>query len=180
MRLSGTNRLLLTLFAFAFLAIYQRVFGLSLPVPEKANVLSEHITPQPQARQDAQVVRVVDGDTLQVLVENKKEKVRIIGINTPETVDPRKPVQCFGKEVSDFAKKTLTGQSISLEPDPTQSNRDKYGRLLRYVFLNNGALDFGQYMIANGYAYEYTYDIPYAYQVQYKQAEKQARETGKG
>ncbi len=89
-------------------------------------------------------------------------------------------MQCFGKEASDFAKKTLTGESIVLVSDPTQNNRDKYGRLLRYVFMNNGALDFGEYMIANGYAHEYTYDIPYKYQQQYKQAETQAHETGKG
>lgn len=123
-------------------------------------------------------MRVIDGDTIEVLLDGKKAKVRIIGINTPETVDPRRPVGCFGKEASKFAKQILTGQVIILESDPTQSNVDRYGRLLRYVFVNG--LDFGKKMISDGYAYEYTYDLPYKYQSEYKNAERQARERGLG
>lgn len=125
------------------------------------------------------VVRVVDGDTLAVNINGVAETIRIIGINTPETVDPRKPVECFGKEASDKAKSILEGKKIRLEADPGQGERDKYDRLLKYVFLENGT-DFGKIMIEQGFAYEYTYDIPYKYQAEYKEAEKLARDNKRG
>lgn len=127
----------------------------------------------------ATVVKVIDGDTLEVLIDGKKEKVRVIGINTPETVDPRRPVECFGKESSDKAKSLLSGKSVRLEQDQTQDSIDKYGRLLRYVFLPDGT-DFGLTMIREGYAYEYTYDLPYKFQEEYKKAQEEAESAGKG
>lgn len=126
-----------------------------------------------------QVAKVIDGDTIEVLVNGKKEKVRVIGINTPETVDPRRPVECFGKEASSYAKSLFSDKTVKLESDPTQADRDKYGRLLRYVFLPDGT-DFGLTMIKEGYAYEYTYDIPYKYQDEYKIAQKEAESLKKG
>ncbi len=125
--------------------------------------------------EEATVVHVTDGDTISVLTDGRIEKVRIIGIDTPETVDPRKPVQCFGKEASNYAKDKLTGRKVQLETDPSQQDRDKYHRLLRFVWLENGTLDFGRMIIENGYAHEYTYFVPYKYQVEYKQAEREAR-----
>jgi len=125
------------------------------------------------------VTRVVDGDTVDVQVGEKVERVRLIGIDTPEIVDPRKPVQCFGKESSDAAKKYLEGTSVSLKPDTTQSDRDVYGRLLRYVYLSDGT-DFGLMMIKQGFAHEYTYIIPYALQAEYKSAETDARNNKRG
>ena len=125
------------------------------------------------------IVRVVDGDTIIALINGAQEKVRLIGLNTPETVDPRKPVECFGKEASDEAKKILTGKSVRLETDPSQSIRDKYDRLLAYVFLPDGT-NFDEMMIENGYGYEYTYDTPYKYQTEFKNAEKEARENKRG
>ena len=122
------------------------------------------------------VVKVIDGDTFDVEVDGQTKRIRVIGINTPEVVDPRKPVECFGKEASEKAKSILLGKKVYLERDPTQGDTDKYGRLLRYVFLEDGA-DFGLLMIKQGYAYEYTYNIPYKYQNEYKQAQKQAEEA---
>lgn len=146
------------------------------------------LTPSPKTavqglhtdKQEARVVKVVDGDTITVLLGDKKEKVRIIGVNTPETVDPRRGVQCFGKEASAFTKKSLSGQKILLEADPTQSDRDKYNRLLRFVWINDGKTDFGERLISEGYANEYTYDTPYKYQARYKQAEKDAQQAKRG
>ncbi len=120
------------------------------------------------------VLKVIDGDTLDVSVNGAKTKVRIIGINTPETVDPRKSVECFGKEASDKAKSILNGKSVILRNDPTQSDKDKYGRVLRYVILPDGT-DFGLLMIKGGYAYEYTYEVPYENQKLYKDAQRQAQ-----
>lgn len=125
------------------------------------------------------VTKVIDGDTIEVLIDGQKQKVRVIGINTPETVDPRRPVECFGKEASDNAKSLLLNQTVKLESDPTQADKDKYGRLLRYMFLPDGT-DFGLTMIKEGYAYEYTYDIPYKYQKEYKAAQKEAESGQKG
>lgn len=125
------------------------------------------------------VVKVVDGDTIDVEIDGKIERLRLIGIDTPETVDPRKKVQCFGREASNKAKEMLLGRFVSLESDETQGERDKYKRLLRYVFLPDGT-NFNLFMIAEGYAHEYTYDLPYKYQTDFKQAEKIARENNKG
>lgn len=123
------------------------------------------------------VLKVIDGDTISVDMDGISETIRIIGINTPETVDPRKEVECFGKEASDKAKALLEGKYVSLTADDTQENRDKYNRLLRYVYLADGS-DYGKYMIENGYAYEYTYQIPYKHQTEYREAEDGA-EAGK-
>ncbi|MBI2621362.1 MAG: thermonuclease family protein [Candidatus Levybacteria bacterium] len=125
------------------------------------------------------VVKIVDGDTLDVEIDGKIERLRLIGIDTPETVDPRKSVKCYGREASNKAKELLEGQFVSLESDETQGERDKYKRLLRYVFLADGT-NFNLYMIAEGYAHEYTYANPYKYQVEFRQAEIDARENSRG
>jgi len=123
------------------------------------------------------VSRVVDGDTLDIDMDGKIERIRLIGMDTPETVDPRKVVQCFGKEASDKAKEMLSGKMVSIEADNSQDERDSYKRLLRYVYLEDGTF-FNKYMIAEGYAHEYTYQSnPYKYQTEFKEAEKQAREN---
>ena len=125
------------------------------------------------------VLKVVDGDTISIDMNGKKETVRLIGINTPETVDPRRPVECFGKEASNKAREILTGKRVRIETDASQSDRDKYGRLLGYVIREDG-LFFNKYMIAEGYAYEYTYHVPYMYQREFKEAQRSAQANEKG
>jgi len=125
------------------------------------------------------VVSVVDGDTFKVSIDGKTKTVRLIGVDTPETVDPRKEVQCFGKEASDKTKEILTDKTVRLEIDQTQGEQDKYGRLLRYVFLEDGTF-FNNLLIEQGYAHEYTYDTPYKYQSDFKASEKSAREAQRG
>lgn len=125
------------------------------------------------------VASVIDGDTLKITVNGKSETLRLIGIDTPETADPRKPVQCFGKEASNKAKELLAGKKISIEADPSQGERDKYGRLLVYVRRSDG-LFYNQYMIEQGYAHEYTYNVPYKYQAEFKAAQKAAQEAQRG
>jgi endonuclease YncB( thermonuclease family) len=125
------------------------------------------------------VVSVTDGDTIKVSIEGTTKTIRMIGMDTPETVDPRKPVQCFGKEASNKTKATLLNQMVRLESDPTQGELDKYQRLLRYVFLEDGT-NFEKSMIEQGYAHEYTYDTPYKYQTEFKAAQKEARDNQRG
>ncbi|MFA5644364.1 MAG: thermonuclease family protein [Patescibacteria group bacterium] len=126
-----------------------------------------------------EVYNVVDGDTIKVYINNNLESIRLIGLDTPETVDPRKEVQCFGVEASNKAKEMLSGKNVILKKDESQGERDKYGRLLLYVYLENGVL-FNKWMIENGYGHEYTYNIPYKYQTEFQKAEKYARENKLG
>ncbi len=93
----------------------------------------------------AELVRIVDGDTIVVRIngESGQETVRLIGIDTPETKKPNTPVQCYGKEATAFTTKLLSGKKIWLEHDV--SNRDQYGRLLRYVWVESGS----SYLLAN-------------------------------
>lgn len=147
--------------------------------PSPASTQPPNAAPNNPNIQLFEVTQVIDGDTIQVVIDNKKETIRLIGIDSPETVDPRKPVQCFGKEASAKAKSILSGKSVRLESDPTQGERDKYQRLLRYVFLEDGT-NFNKLMISEGYAHEYTYNIPYKYQSEFKQAQKEAEENKRG
>ena len=125
------------------------------------------------------VVSVVDGDTVKLSIDGTTKTIRLIGLDTPETVDPRKPVQCFGKEASNKAKELLTGRSVRIEVDASQGTLDKYGRTLGYIFRDDG-LFYNKYMIEQGFAHEYTYNIPYKYQSEFKAAEKSARENQRG
>ena len=125
------------------------------------------------------VTRVVDGDTLVVLIDGKEEKIRMIGINAPESVDPRRKVECFGKEASAELHMLLDGKSVELVADATQDDRDKYDRLLRYVILADGT-DINAAMVKEGFAYEYTYRLPYERQKEYKQLQIDAETSGKG
>src|SRR5690606_35315091 len=120
------------------------------------------------------VVRVIDGDTIVIDKDGMDETVRFIGIDTPETVHPSKLVQCFGQEASRVTKEWLEGRSVSLEIDPVEGERDKYRRLLGYVYRDDG-LFVNLELIRQGYAYEYTYNLPYRYQAEFHNAEIEAR-----
>ena len=125
------------------------------------------------------VIKVVDGDTIWVDNNGKRQKIRMIVLDTPESVDPRKPLQCFALEASAQAKTILGGQSVYLETDPSQDSVDRFGRTLAYVWTESGRL-FNLDMIADGYAFEYTYDLPYRYQADFKAAEADARTHERG
>jgi len=137
-------------------------------------------------------VKVVDGDTIDIDLNGTKERIRLIGIDTPETVAPGKPVACYGPEASKKAKEMLLNKFVTIEADSTQGDRDKYERLLRYVFVlgvgagsgaagaTGGATNYGKYMISEGYAREYTYDKAYKYRQEYLAAQKEAKRLKKG
>lgn len=151
-------------------------------VQPSEHVASSASAPTVSTQNDAtmyDVVRVVDGDTVVVSLTGKESTVRLIGLDTPETVDPRKPVQCFGEEASQEAHRLLDGQRVRLEMDSSQDSHDKYGRMLAYVFLQDGRM-FNKYMIADGFGHEYTYRVPYKYQSEFKMAQQEARAAQKG
>jgi micrococcal nuclease len=122
---------------------------------------------------------VVDGDTAKVDVDGRTVTLRLIGIDTPETKDPRKPVQCFGKQASAEAETLLADRRVWIEYDSSQDHRDVYGRDLVYVWLDSHRM-FNQVMVAEGYAHEYTYDRPYRYRQQFLAAQSEARAGGLG
>ncbi len=124
------------------------------------------------------VTRDVDGDTIDVQMGSQKETVRFLGIDTPETHDPRKPVQCFGLAAAAHTKALLEGKDVRLEPDPTDSDRDKYHRLLRYVYLPDGTLVNAE-LIRDGYAFAYTV-FPITKLDEFRALETEARSNNRG
>ncbi|GAE95014.1 staphylococcus nuclease domain [Gracilibacillus boraciitolerans JCM 21714] len=125
----------------------------------------------------AKVNRVVDGDTVNIQVNGKKETVRLLLVDTPETKHPNLPVQPYGPEASDFAVEILAGKEIQIEFDGPM--RDHYDRLLGYIWVDGE--NFNKMLIEEGLArYAYVYDPPYTHQDEMKQAEQQAMEAGIG
>lgn len=126
------------------------------------------------------VIEVYDGDTLVANVEGHEVTVRLIGMDTPEVVDPRKPVQCYGPEASARGKELLSGKQIYLEKEATKGNYDVYGRVLAYAKLSDGTL-YNQKMIEEGYAKEYTFNKEkYKYQKEFKAAHTAAKKQKVG
>ncbi len=131
--------------------------------------------------EQALVTDVVDGDTIKVNLGGKEFTVRYVGMDTPETVDPRRPVGCFGKEASNENKNLVSGKKVILQKDVSET--DKYKRLLRYVFLpleDGRVLFVNDYLVREGFAKVYTYPPDIKYNVQFLDAQKQAREAKKG
>ncbi len=122
-----------------------------------------------------QITRVIDGDTIEVKIKDKQELVRLIGINTPEVNSPYTKEECFGPEASDYAKKLLDKKKVYLIPDSNGQDRDKYNRLLRYVFLPNG-LFINAEILKNGFAYDYIYE-PFEFMKQFDYWEKEAEKN---
>lgn len=124
------------------------------------------------------VTRVVDGDTIDLTINDKTERVRLVGIDTPETVDPRKSVQCFGKEASNEMTRLVLGKKVSLRADSQSADRDVYSRLLRYAYLEDGT-DIDATMIKNGFAYAYV-KYPFDRMEEFKGYENEARINKRG
>jgi len=161
-------------------------FGLSVSEEkiEQAveSVMSDKKASSPSLNQELsyKVLSVIDGDTIVVAIEGNKETVRVLGINTPETKHSPQGEECYGEEASGEASKLLQNMEVKLEVDPTQDTRDKYNRLLAYITLPDGR-DFGQVMIADGFAYEYTFmGRKYKNQALYQQSEEFAKAQAVG
>lgn len=125
------------------------------------------------------VVNVVDGDTIKIQNGSEIETVRLIGVDTPETVHPSKPVECYGKEAARFLENLVKDKQVYVELDKSQGERDRYGRLLAYIFLLDKVL-LNQLIISEGYGFEYTHNTPYKYQEDFKKAEQSATASQRG
>lgn len=144
---------------------------------------------EPPGSEEAEVVRVVDGDTIVVEITDRAEgpgagqaqvgqeyPVRLIGIDTPESVKPGTPVECFGKEASAAAEALLGGADVRLVKDVEEA--DRYDRLLRYVYLEGEMANAR--LVANGYASAYTYPPNVRHSELFVQLQREARESGRG
>lgn len=123
------------------------------------------------------VLRVVDGDTVEIDYQGEATKVRLIGVDTPETVPPSKPVEVYGKEASNFTKNLLIGESVYLRFDVEQT--DKYGRLLVYLYRAPDGLLVNLEIVRQGYGHAYT-RFPFKHMELFRHYGTKAREAGKG
>lgn len=123
-------------------------------------------------RTGVHVARVIDGDTIVVDIDGGQRSVRIIGIDTPETTKGKH--ECQGAEATARTRELVDGQDVTLVADPSQTDTDRYDRLLRYVSTPAGT-DVGLDLIERGLAHEYTFRTAYEQQEQYRAAQEQAK-----
>jgi micrococcal nuclease len=148
----------------------------TVPKPEITSSYQDYAFPtiaSPSAMQTVKVTRVTDGDTI---VLEGGIKLRYIGINAPESVDPRRPLQCFGKEASTRNRELVEGKLIQLEKDVNET--DRYGRLLRYVYIDGMMIN--EQLVREGYAIASAYPPDVKHQEQLRAAERVARENKLG
>lgn len=127
---------------------------------------------QPQTH----VVRVVDGDTIRVSLQGREITVRYIGIDTPESVDPRRPVQPFGKEAAQRNRELVEGKIVVLEKDVSET--DRFGRLLRYVYVDGRMVN--AVLVEEGYARAVSFPPDVKYQELFLRLEREARDAKRG
>lgn len=124
------------------------------------------------------VTRFVDGDTIQINMNGRQEKIRMIGVDTPETHKPNTPVQCYGPAAAAYVKNTVGRQKLRLVADHLSTDRDRYDRLLRYVYLEDGSL-LNQKIIENGYGFYYPY-FPFSKSADFAAAQAAAQKAARG
>jgi micrococcal nuclease len=134
----------------------------------------------PAASKDSDTVkvsRVIDGDTFTIIDRGREDRVRMIGVDTPETVKPGSPVQPLGPQASSFTKKLIEGKNVRLEYDVEK--RDRYGRLLAYVYLEDGSLVNGR-LVEEGLAVTLTVPPNVKMADRFNSLQKKARQQKKG
>lgn len=124
------------------------------------------------------VSRFVDGDTIEINMNGHKEKVRLVGVDTPETHKPNTPVQCYGPAAAAFTKNLIGAHKLRLQSDELSSDRDRYDRLLRYVYLDDGTF-VNERLVQEGYAFYYPY-FPFTKSKQFEADQTAARLANKG
>jgi micrococcal nuclease len=126
----------------------------------------------------ARVLRVVDGDTILVAIGGRQERVRYIGVDTPETVKPHTRVQCFGKRASAANHRLVNGRAVRLVADAEA--RDRYGRLLAYVYRAGDGLFVNAALLRGGYATTLTIAPNVRFADRFAALARQARDAGRG
>lgn len=147
----------------------------TLPGPASGTPTNPTATPRPDLA-PATVTRVVDGDTIVVEISGREYKLRYIGINTPEVVDPRRPVECFGQEARDYNEELVLGRTVGLEKDLSET--DEFGRLLRYVWIGDEMVNAT--LVREGYAQASAYPPDVKYQDLLSSLQSEAAGEGRG
>lgn len=124
------------------------------------------------------VSQFIDGDTIAVNMNGSVEIIRMIGVDTPETHRPETPIQCYGQEAAEYTKNLIGNNKVRLQADSQNTNRDRYNRLLRYVYLADGTLIEAK-IISEGYGFAYTL-FPYQRIEEFKALEANAKKNAKG
>lgn len=166
----GILLLVILCFILLFFGLQQFLSDNSLTIKK---ISLEALTRQNKTQEDNLVKRVIDGDTVEL--ENG-ERVRYIGINTPETVSPNSKTGCFGQEAKEVNRKLVEGKKVRLVKDV--SDTDKYQRLLRYVYVRD--IFVNKYLVQEGFAQASTFPPDVKYSKQFKEAENFARQQKKG
>lgn len=170
MKLSkNSSRFLLGLLAFLLLS----AGGLSQR--EAGRIVNYLQTSQPGLYT---VLKVDDGDTITIDMGGQPERVRLIGVDTPELHHPEKPIQCYAKEAREFTTGFIGKQQVRLQADPLDDNRDLYGRLLRYVYTPDDEL-LNTTLIKEGYGFAYTH-FPFTKKLEAIQLEATSKKERKG
>jgi endonuclease YncB( thermonuclease family) len=131
----------------------------------------------PKDAVSARVQRVSDGDTFVATVKGRRERIRVIGVDTPESVSPNQPDEPYGEEASDFAKRYLDGETVRLAGDAEP--RDRYGRMLAYVWLEDGTF-WNALLVAEGYAQQLTVPPNVTYERLFRRLVGEARREDRG
>jgi len=140
--------------------------------PEKSMIASEHY----------RVVRVVDGDTFIAHIDGEDIRIRLIGVDTPESVHPNKDVEYFGIEASDFLKKMLSGERVFFKYDQNYSatnHKDRYGRMLAYAYRASDSLFVNAEILRQGYGHAYT-NYPFTFLEDFLKLKRDARMQKRG
>ena len=160
--------------AILTLVLLTALFGVSEKINAPADKSAVSLMkPSSPVEELVLVTRVIDGDTIEI---EGGQRVRYIGIDTPETVDPRRPVGCFGGEASVKNKELVEGKYVRLEKDIL--DKDKYGRLLRYVYVDNKFVN--RELVKGGFAHMFTVPPDVKYAEEFLRAEREAREAKRG
>ena len=143
-------------------------------------VSADQTTSATPKTEQATVLRIIDGDTLSVRLRDRSiATVRLVGVDTPETKKPGTPVQCYGPEATKAATRLAAGKTVTLEIDPVAGDKDRYGRLLRHVFIKKTSM--AVQLIKDGFGRAYAYkNQRYSYRAIHEQAEDKAQASRKG
>jgi micrococcal nuclease len=153
-------------------AVLLLVIGCEPPPPEGSAT-----APALESLVEAMVTNVVDGDTIDVLIDGREYRVRYIGVDTPEMVHPALGEEPYGREASKYNKVLVGDQTVFLEKDVSET--DRYGRLLRYVWLEDGTM-VNSLLVSGGYAHASTFPPDVKYIANFLELERVAREDGVG
>lgn len=165
-------RVLLAVLFFAAL-VYQKETGIVLPTGQTPSGVEPAETPTVPNADVIRIIRVIDGDTFEI---EGGDRVRLIGVDAPESVKPNASVECFGKESGEYLRSLVEGKEVRLERD--QTDRDRYARLLRYAYL--GEIFVNEQVIREGYAESVAYRPDTAKQIVLDRAEEKAKSEQRG